>query len=86
MNIIGEIVMPVKRWWRLLHKAAIVSSAPFSTRRDIISAVTTLISPRVAAPTANAFPAEPRASRKKCFNFNIGVSLSSNTQKLGEFG
>jgi hypothetical protein len=21
MNIIGEIVMPVKRWWRLLHKA-----------------------------------------------------------------
>jgi transglutaminase-like putative cysteine protease len=22
MNIIGEIVMPVKRWWRLLHKAA----------------------------------------------------------------
>ena len=22
MNIIGEIGMPVKRWWRLLHKTA----------------------------------------------------------------
>ena len=76
--------MPVKRWWRLLHKTAIASSAPFSTRRDIISAATTLISPRIAAPTANVFQAEPRASKKKCFNFNIGLSLSSNTQKLRE--
>jgi hypothetical protein len=28
MNIIGEIVMPVKRWWRLLHKAGFLRLGP----------------------------------------------------------
>jgi hypothetical protein len=64
----------------------IVRGAPFSTIRDIISAATTLISPRIAAPTANVFPAEPRPSKKKCFNFSIGLSLSSNTHRLRENG
>jgi len=25
MNVIGEIVMPVKRWWRLLHDTASIA-------------------------------------------------------------
>jgi hypothetical protein len=25
MNILGEIEMPVKRWWRLLHKTGLIS-------------------------------------------------------------
>ena len=73
------------RFWSA-RMTTIVSSAPFSTRRDIISAATALISHRIAAPTANVFQAEPRASKTKCFNFNIGLSLSSNTQKLRENG
>ena len=38
MNIIGEIVMPVKRWWRLLHKTAVF----FLTRIVAIAAALTL--------------------------------------------
>ena len=28
MNVIGEIVMPVKRWWRLLQKTALFLGNP----------------------------------------------------------